>query len=118
MRMRMRRRRGRRRRRSTRRRGKTKNNKNKKQKQRRKQKKKEKKKKKKKSSLVFHVHFSNLSNVLHGCLLTLSVFDDVVQQQGILGESLHLRHQQVFELPPSTLRTRFTLLTGRTQEEH
>lgn len=74
------------------------------------------------SSLFSHMNVSNLSIFLTRCLLTLSVFDDAVQQQWILGKSLHLRHQQVFELEPSTLGARFTLLTtgtnGEDKEQH
>lgn len=42
--------------------------------------------------------------------LTICVFNDFVQQQRVLGESLHLRDQQVFELQPPTVTTCFTLL--------
>jgi len=59
--------------------------------------------------------FSALAEAIRGAArgLTLRVLHDVVQQQRVLGESLHLGHQQVFELQPPAVRTRLALLNTR-----
>ncbi len=41
---------------------------------------------------------ADLVTVTGVCSLTLGVFDDVVQQQRVFGQALHLRHQQVLQL--------------------
>lgn len=74
----------------------------------------------KRNKLRYVLEILNLISLTNSrwTLLTLCVFHDVVQQQRVLGESLHLRHQQVFELQPAAVRTRLTLLhtEGQTYE--
>lgn len=44
---------------------------------------------------------------------TLGVFDDVFQQQWVLGKPLHLRDDEVSELQPPALRVALSLLDTR-----
>ena len=44
---------------------------------------------------------------------TLRVLDDVLQQQWVLGEPLHLRDDEVSKLQPSALRVALSLLDRR-----
>lgn len=44
-------------------------------------------------------------------ILTFCVLNDFVQQQGVLGDPVHLRHQQVLQLQPPAVRTGLALLS-------